>query len=190
VFGRSPVCAGCREKSCKRHDFAHLLGHKLLVGNALEYLCWPDVSFALTGDFATTDGESSMPRSATYPQRRFATARVALAVVALGLAGSALLPAAPAQARGFVGLSLGLPLGGPAYYPAYYPPAYYYGPPPAYYAPPPVAYAPPPTAYAQPPAPAGDGCREYQSTATIDGRPTATHGVACRQPDGSWRIVQ
>jgi hypothetical protein len=137
--------------------------------------------------------ESSMAGSATQFRRRLAIGRVALAAAAL--AGGVLLASPAAEARGFVGLSFGLPLGGPAYYPPppsyyYYPPPAYYGPPAGYYEPPPVAYAPPP-AYAPPSAPASsDGCREYQSTATIDGRPQQTHGIACRQPDGTWRIVQ
>ena len=59
--------------------------------------------------------------------------------------------------------------------------------------PPPVAYAPPPVAYAQPPtAPAYDQsfCRNYQTTVVVDGVSQPTSGVACRQPDGTWRIVQ
>jgi surface antigen len=31
-------------------------------------------------------------------------------------------------------------------------------------------------------------CREYQTTAVIDGQTQNTEGTACRQPDGSWRI--
>jgi hypothetical protein len=134
--------------------------------------------------------ESSMARSQVEVRQRRATA--ASVAAALALAGGIFLAAPAAEARGFVGLSLGLPLG-PAY-PAYYPPpAYYYPPPPVYYGPPPVAYAPPPVAYAPPPAQATaarDTCREYQSTATIDGRPQQTYGLACRQPDGTWRIVK
>jgi hypothetical protein len=139
--------------------------------------------------------ESSMPRSATHSRRRLATGRLASAAAALALAGGLLLSSPAAEARGFVGLSLGLPLGGPAY-PAYYPPPPYYypPPPPVYYGPPPVAYEPPPVytppVYARPAPASGDSCREYQSTATIDGRPQQTHGVACRQQDGTWRIVQ
>jgi hypothetical protein len=106
-----------------------------------------------------------------------------LLLVAAGLA----LPSA-AQARGFVSFGFGVPLAGP--------PAYYY-PPPAYYAPPAYYYPPPAPApaYAAPPYQAGgeqtqgQTCREYQSTTTIDGRPQATYGTACLQPDGTWRIV-
>ena len=36
----------------------------------------------------------------------------------------------------------------------------------------------------------GRYCREYQSTATIGGQSQQTYGMACRQPDGSWQIVQ
>lgn len=33
---------------------------------------------------------------------------------------------------------------------------------------------------------AGRHCREYRTTATIEGRREALHGTVCRQPDGSW----
>jgi surface antigen len=39
------------------------------------------------------------------------------------------------------------------------------------------------------PANQGDQCREYQTTITIAGRPQAAWGIACRQADGSWRLV-
>jgi len=32
-------------------------------------------------------------------------------------------------------------------------------------------------------------CREFEVDARIGGRPETTYGTACRQPDGSWRIV-
>mgnify|MGYP001815199343 FL=1 len=35
----------------------------------------------------------------------------------------------------------------------------------------------------------GRYCREYQQTITIDGRRAVGVGIACRQPDGTWRIV-
>src|SRR5262245_18979129 len=35
----------------------------------------------------------------------------------------------------------------------------------------------------------GSFCREYDQTVTIGGRPENSFGTACRQPDGSWRIV-
>ncbi|TVR09708.1 MAG: hypothetical protein EA385_06165 [Salinarimonadaceae bacterium] len=34
-----------------------------------------------------------------------------------------------------------------------------------------------------------DFCREYTHTIYIGGRPQEGYGTACRQPDGSWRIV-
>jgi surface antigen len=34
-----------------------------------------------------------------------------------------------------------------------------------------------------------DECREFTQTIYIDGRPQQGRGVACLQPDGSWRIV-
>ncbi|MHB8766281.1 MAG: RT0821/Lpp0805 family surface protein, partial [Deferrisomatales bacterium] len=38
-------------------------------------------------------------------------------------------------------------------------------------------------------APDGRYCREYQATATIAGAAQQVYGTACRQPDGSWEIV-
>lgn len=35
----------------------------------------------------------------------------------------------------------------------------------------------------------GDYCREFQQTITIGGEIQQGYGVACRQPDGAWRIV-
>lgn len=35
----------------------------------------------------------------------------------------------------------------------------------------------------------GRYCREYTATATVGGRPRQTYGTACRQPDGSWQLV-
>ena len=35
----------------------------------------------------------------------------------------------------------------------------------------------------------GQYCREYQQSVTIDGQEQRSYGTACRQPDGSWRIV-
>ena len=91
------------------------------------------------------------------------------------------LAAAPADARTFVSVGVGLPL-------FYAPPSVVYAPPPVVYAPPPVVYAPAPAAYA--PAPATQTCREYQSTIQVNGQPQPSHGTACLQPDGTWRIVQ
>ena len=36
---------------------------------------------------------------------------------------------------------------------------------------------------------AGQNCREYHSTVTIDGQTEDVYGTACREPDGSWRFV-
>lgn len=36
----------------------------------------------------------------------------------------------------------------------------------------------------------GEYCREFQQTVTIQGKTEQATGVACRQPDGSWKIVQ
>jgi surface antigen len=35
----------------------------------------------------------------------------------------------------------------------------------------------------------GEYCREFQQTVTIDGKSESAYGTACRQPDGSWKIV-
>lgn len=35
----------------------------------------------------------------------------------------------------------------------------------------------------------GDYCREYQQTVYVGGKKQKAHGVACREPDGTWRIV-
>jgi surface antigen len=35
----------------------------------------------------------------------------------------------------------------------------------------------------------GRPCREFQQTVTIDGRSERAYGRACRQSDGSWKIV-
>lgn len=35
----------------------------------------------------------------------------------------------------------------------------------------------------------GRYCREYQATAQVGGRSQRIYGTACRQPDGSWEIV-
>lgn len=36
----------------------------------------------------------------------------------------------------------------------------------------------------------GNYCREFHETVTIGGKTEDAYGVACRQPDGTWRIVQ
>lgn len=36
----------------------------------------------------------------------------------------------------------------------------------------------------------GQYCREYNQTITVGGKTQKGYGTACRQPDGSWQIVQ
>ena len=36
---------------------------------------------------------------------------------------------------------------------------------------------------------ADEYCREYQQTVTVGGQTETAYGTACRQPDGSWKIV-
>lgn len=36
---------------------------------------------------------------------------------------------------------------------------------------------------------AGSYCREYTTTSTIGGKSQSLYGTACRQPDGSWKLV-
>lgn len=36
----------------------------------------------------------------------------------------------------------------------------------------------------------GSYCREYQQTIVVGGQTEKAHGRACRQPDGTWKIVQ
>lgn len=35
----------------------------------------------------------------------------------------------------------------------------------------------------------GHYCREYQSTVTVGGKTEQAYGTACRQPDGTWKII-
>jgi surface antigen len=37
---------------------------------------------------------------------------------------------------------------------------------------------------------AGNYCREYQTSVNISGKVEKAFGTACRQPDGSWKVVQ
>lgn len=121
------------------------------------------------------------------------------ALAALILAAS-LATAVPAAAGGGVGVTFGFGGYPQPYYghhrhgpPVYYrPPPVYYAPPPVYVTPPPVYYAPrvyvePAPVYAPPP-PRGN-CREYQSTAVVNGSVVPTYGTACQQPDGTWRLI-
>jgi surface antigen len=36
----------------------------------------------------------------------------------------------------------------------------------------------------------GNYCREFQTSVTIDGKSEGAYGTACRQPDGSWKVVK
>ncbi len=36
----------------------------------------------------------------------------------------------------------------------------------------------------------GQYCREYQQTVTVGGKMQEGYGTACRQPDGSWKIIK
>ena len=36
----------------------------------------------------------------------------------------------------------------------------------------------------------GNYCREYQTTVTVGGQVQQAYGTACRQPDGSWKVIQ
>lgn len=36
----------------------------------------------------------------------------------------------------------------------------------------------------------GTYCREFQQTITVGGRSEEAYGTACRQPDGTWKIVK
>jgi hypothetical protein len=39
-------------------------------------------------------------------------------------------------------------------------------------------------------APDDPNCREYRAQATVDGQPQEVVGRACRQSDGSWRVME
>ena len=138
--------------------------------------------------------------------------RLGLGVLGVVALGAITLPAAPAKADSFAfGYSSG-------YYPRHHshhhhggygmnyvyvapPPVYYYPPPPPRVVyvnppPPPVYYSAPPAAYQAQALTGGPltgsqpQCREYQSTAVVNGQPVASYGTACLQADGSWQIVR
>ncbi|MDE1174690.1 MAG: hypothetical protein PW790_13635 [Parvibaculaceae bacterium] len=149
---------------------------------------------------------------------RLAHFALTAAALAVALAMSVIAAPQPVEAGVYVGVNVGgyrpyyhggyRPYG-PYGYRHYYgpgpvvvvPPPAYYPPPAVVYASPPVVYASPPVVYAQPQVPAidpgtpiyqradGQYCREYNSTARIEGRNQAIYGTACRQPDGSWQFV-
>ncbi len=37
---------------------------------------------------------------------------------------------------------------------------------------------------------AGYDCREFRHEVVLNGRPEVVYGTACRQPDGTWRVVE
>lgn len=124
--------------------------------------------------------------------RRSAAAAVATAAF-VGAAVVAAFCAEPAHAdsRVYVGVGAGYP-----YYDHYY--RHSYRPPNVYLPPPAVVYEPPPEVVYVQPFPGSPRavervdrsyCREYTSSATIAGKKQPTFGTACRQPDGSWRII-
>ncbi len=39
-------------------------------------------------------------------------------------------------------------------------------------------------------SPSGLYCREFQQTITVNGRTESAYGTACREPDGTWKIVE
>jgi hypothetical protein len=109
-------------------------------------------------------------------------------------------------------VAIGVPVYAPPVY--YAPPPVYYGPPPVYYGPAyaPASfgpYAPQPVAQVLETVPTGTPanvggqvttatrtwqngqtwCREYTTTARIDGRPQQMVGTACRDPGGAWRLA-
>jgi hypothetical protein len=114
---------------------------------------------------------------ATAPSRlrkyRRAAVLVALAVAAIGIAA---LPASAAST---------VYVGTPVY--VYPPPAVVYAPRPVYVAPAPVYVVPPPAQVVVAPT---STCRSYQTTVVVGGVPHQVAGTACRQPDGSWRVVR
>jgi hypothetical protein len=113
----------------------------------------------------------------SLPKRsRRAVVLGAVVIVAIGLAAHANLASAAVY------------LGAPVY--VYPPPAVIYAPRPVYVPPPvyvaPVYVAPAPAPVAVAPS---STCHAYQTTVTVGGVPRQVYGTACRQPDGSWRIV-
>jgi surface antigen len=43
--------------------------------------------------------------------------------------------------------------------------------------------------FVEPGAATGDGCRAYSQTIYVAGRANRGRGVACKQPDGSWKMT-
>ena len=91
------------------------------------------------------------------------------------------------------GFGFGCCWGGPF---GYYPPYYYAGYPypaypgyPGYAAPVNYVSQASAAAYAPAQAAASGDCREYRTQVVIDGQQQIAVGLACRQPDGSWRLA-
>jgi hypothetical protein len=145
--------------------------------------------------------------SAALGVARRALKRHALKLGLLGLALMLGVSAAAPSAHAYY-YRYGRPYWGPPVY--YLPPPVYYVPPPVYYAPPPVVVVPAPTATVAPVTPAPTGsvtpaptasvtpvptgsadpqCQEYQTTTSVNGQSQPSHGTACRQPDGTWKII-
>lgn len=70
----------------------------------------------------------------------------------------------------------------------YHPPSVYYSYQQSYVIYRPRHYQQPVRVYA--PAPPQPYCREFHTTVFVGGAPQHLHGIACLQPDGSWRIVK
>ncbi len=75
-------------------------------------------------------------------------------------------------------------------------PAPVYQPVPVYYPAAPVYQQPAAPVYQQPVSAQTNSvefdqsyCREYENTAKIDGKIVKTYGTACRQADGTWKLV-
>lgn len=81
---------------------------------------------------------------------------------------------------GMVGLGFGFgPWWGP--YDAYAPPAYAYPPP---------VYSVPPPRLLRHGTQSRAACQEFHSTVIVNGQSRIAAGLACPQPDGTWRIVR
>jgi hypothetical protein len=129
----------------------------------------------MTEQINTVPGRAIMAPGQRARWRAIAVSALAVTAIGLGLA--------PTSARAAVYV------GTPVYV---YPPPMVYAPRPVYVAPAPVyvaPYPPPAQAYVAPPPVAATICRPYQTTVTVGGVPTRVTGTACRQPNGSWVLV-
>jgi len=134
-----------------------------------------------------------------FPERVWRERGCRPAALGAALVATLVFAAPQARAGGSVSFSFGLPIY--AAPPVVYGPPLAYGPPLDYgssgYAP--GSYYPPPagapSATVTPVSPqngsaGGTGtCKEYQTTTTIDGTQQQTHGTACLQADGTWRLM-